>query len=362
MDFWVALIVFLVGFAVVAGTLFSGFQTFVVPRSTQDMLTRTVFWVVRFIFNLLMKPAKTYAARDRIMALYSPAALLLLVPVWYTLILLGYTLMFWASGVNGWFEAWRDSGSSLLTLGFATVEGFPRTVLSFSEAMIGLLMVALLISYLPTIYAAFSRREAAVTLLEVRAGNPPSAGEMLLRFYRIHGFARLAETWQAWEVWFADVEESHTSLPMLVFFRSPQPDHSWVTSAGAVLDAAAMMQSTIEAPTDAQASLCIRAGFLALRRIADYFGIAYDPKPKRGDPISISRAEYDRVVADLEKGGVPIKQDRETAWLDFAGWRVNYDTVLLGLAKLTMAPPAPWTGEREQDYHLPGLFFRKRKN
>ncbi len=361
MDIFLHVFSFLIGMAVVGGTLFSAVQTFVVPRSTQDGLTLVLFTVVRGVFQILMKRTNTYAQRDRIMAFYAPVGLLLLVPVWYVLIMFGYMLMFWGTGVGTWFEAFRDSGSSLLTLGFATIDGLARSALAFSEATMGLLMVALLMAYLPSMYAAFSRRETAVTLLEVRAGNPPSAEEMLRRFYRIHGLNRLTEVWQAWETWFADIEESHTSLPALVFFRSPQADHSWVTSAGAVLDAAALIQSTVDVPADPQAALCIRAGYLALRHIADFFNIGYNPKPARGDPISISRAEYDRVVAELEKSGVPLKPEREEAWQDFCGWRVNYDTVLLALARLTMAPPSPWTGPRDEDYRLRGILSGKRK-
>ena len=92
--------------------------------------------------------------------------------------------------------------------------------------MIGLILVALLIAYLPTMYSAFSRREQAVNMLEVRAGSPPSASEMLMRFNRIHGLDKLADYWKIWEAWFADVEESHTTLPALVFFRSPRPENS----------------------------------------------------------------------------------------------------------------------------------------
>ncbi len=261
--------------------------------------------------------------------------------------------MFWALGEISWIEAFRDSGSSLLTLGFASIQGLPHTILTFSEATLGLLLVALLIAYLPTIYSAFSRREATVTLLEVRAGSPPSALEMIRRYYRIHGLDHLTEVWRNWEAWFADIEESHTSLPALVFFRSPQPEHSWVTAAGAVLDGAALMELTVQFRGDAQAALCIRAGYLAFRHIADNFSYSYDPNPQRGAPISISRAEYDQAVAELESAGIPIKPDRETAWLDFAGWRVNYDEILLALAELTMAPPAPWTGKRPDIYHVP---------
>jgi hypothetical protein len=222
----------------------------------------------------------------------------------------------------------------------------PSFILEFTEATIGLILVAILIAYLPTMYSAFQRRETAVALLEVRAGNPPSAVEMLLRFQRIHGLDRLNEQWKTWENWFVDVQESHTSLAALVFFRSPQPDHSWVTAAGAVLDAAALTRSTLDLPLDVQADLCIRAGYLALRYIADFFHVPYDPNPKPDDPISISRQEFDTAYDQLAGQGLPVNSDRDQAWRDFAGWRVNYDAVLLALAKLTMAPYAPWSSDR----------------
>jgi hypothetical protein len=222
----------------------------------------------------------------------------------------------------------------------------PGSVLAFTEAAVGLVLLALLITYLPSIYQAFSRREAAVTALEIRAGAPPSAAEMIERYWVLERMEKLTDLWLEWERWFVDVEESHTSFPALVFFRSPQPDHSWVTASGAVLDAASVILSTVDVPRDVQAEFCIRAGYLALRRISDFFGFAYDPDPKRGDPIAVSRDEYDQVVERLAAAGVPLKPDRDEAWLDFAGWRVNYDTPLIVLAGFTMSPYAPWSSDR----------------
>ena len=207
--------------------------------------------------------------------------------------------------------------------------------------------MALLIAYLPTMYAAFSRREALVTLLEVRAGSPPSALTMLIRFHLIHGLDHLTDMWEAWEVWFAELSESHTSLPAVAFFRSPQPEHAWITAAGAVLDTAALAQSVLDCPPNPKASLCIRAGYLALRRIADFFALPYPPDPHfPAQPISISRTEFDAACDELAGHGVPLKADRDLAWGDFAGWRVNYDTVLLALCTLTTAPYAPWSSDR----------------
>lgn len=359
----IEIFVFLLGLFLVIGALFSAVETFVLPRPVANMLTRAVFVTVRRIFGLRLRSTYTYSTRDRIMALFAPIALLALLPSWLTLVLIGYTGMFWALGDITWFEAFHVSGSSLLTLGFSQKQGFLASILEFSEATIGLILVALLIAYLPTIYAAFSRRETPVTLLEVRAGNPPSAVEMLQRYYRNHGLARLKEQWQVWEQWFADIEESHTSLPILVFFRSPRADQSWITAAGTILDAASLTLSSVDIPYESEAALCIRAGYLALRRIADFFDIPYNPKPHHPEqPISISEGDFGLALDQLAQSGLPLKPNRDQAWADFAGWRVNYDQVLIGLSDLTMAPFSRWSGERSSRPELPPIFRKPRRN
>jgi hypothetical protein len=342
----VRVLAFLLGMSLVLATLFSAIRTFVLPRSANDRLSRFVFLSTRKVFNFMMRWARTYTLRDSIMAYYAPVSLLLLPAVWLALVLAGYMNMFWAIDPASWPDTFKLSGSSLFTLGFATPNDFIRTLLIFSEAAIGLALLALLISYLPTMYAAFSKREASVTLLEVRAGSPPSAIEMLARYHRLRRLEELSEIWVHWEVWFAELDESHTSLAALAFFRSPQPERSWVTAAGAVLDAAALAASTLDIPRDTRADLCIRAGFLALRHIAGFFKISYNPNPAPTDPISISREEFDHACEQLASRGIPLKPDRDQCWHDFAGWRVNYDTVLIALAKLIMAPEAPWSSDR----------------
>ena len=354
MDTLLRILAFFVGASIAVLTCYSAIETFVLPRPAQDALTRLVFIVIRRLFQLRIRFARTYVERDKIMALYAPVGLLALVPTWLILVAFGYALMYWAFGIDSFYEDLRLSGSSLLTLGFAAADGFPRLLLAMSEATIGLILVALLIAYLPTMYAAFSRREAAVTLLEVRAGSPPSAIEMIVRYHGIHGLSRLREQWETWEAWFADLAESHTSLPALVFFRSPQPGHSWITAAGAVLDAAALTLAVVDIPNAPEAALCIRSGYLTLRRIGDFFQINYPPDPHFPDqPISITRLEFDAACELLAQAGVPLKADREQAWQDYAGWRVNYDTVLLALAKLTMAPWAAWSSDRVSGIYVP---------
>jgi hypothetical protein len=338
---------FALGAAIVVATALSAVQTLVVPRATPVLLTRWVFRVVRIPFDVRAKRSKEYFEQERIMALYAPISLLCLVIAWLVIIGAGYVLMDLALGVRPLRHAFILSGSSLFTLGFSVPKDIPTTALAFSEAVFGIGMIALLISYLPSIYGSFSRREAAVAGLDVRAGSPPSASELLIRHTRIEGLDRLEEVWRTWQTWFTDIEETHTSIPALVFFRSPDPRRSWITAAGAVLDTASISASTVDMDRQVEAQLCIRAGYIALRKISNYFGIAYDPDPHWPDqPISILKSEFDEVYDELAREGVPVKPDREQAWKDFAGWRVNYDVVLLALAALTVAPPAKWSSDR----------------
>ena len=336
----------LVGTWTVFSVLMSALKTFVLPRSARDGITRRTFRTMRALFNLRLRKADTYRERDRIMALYAPLTLLILPVIWMILVMLGYGLIYWGAGLGSLEQSFRTSVSSLVTLGFASVETIPLTLLVFTESIIGMTLITLLIAYLPTIYSAFSKREALVAMLEVRAGSPPSVQTFYDRLFGIRKIDDLSELWEQWELWFTELEETHTSLAVLPLFRSPSPDRSWVTSAGAILDIAAFHQSTIDIPRNPKAALMIRAGFLALRHIADYFGLAHDNDPKPTDPISIRREEYDEVVQALADVGVPIRADRDQAWRDYAGWRVNYDTVLLSLAALTMAPYAPWSSDR----------------
>ncbi|MDQ6875442.1 MAG: hypothetical protein M3042_10340 [Actinomycetota bacterium] len=338
------------GLVIVVATLAATLRTVVLPRGVPSKLARVVFLATRRLFALRLGRAASYERRDAVMALYGPISLLSLLAVWLVLILLGYTLIFLGLGWPAYSHrpvlALEESGSSLFTLGFLPPPGVLAALVSFSEAAIGMAQLALLISYLPSLYARFSQREFVVAKLEVRAGSPPRGWTMIIRANRLGDLTSLTEVWRSWEDWFIDVEESHTSNAVLVFFRSPQPDKSWVTAAGAVLDGAALRVSALAAERDVEAQLCIRAGFISLRRIASYFQVPFDPDPAPTDPISISRMELDSALDEMAAAGVALKPDRDQIWRDFAGWRVNYDTVLIGLAQLTMAAYAPWSSDR----------------
>jgi hypothetical protein len=337
---------FVAGTSLVVYTVLSGIRIFVLPRPARVLIFRLVFLNIRRLFDVFALRTRSYEARDRAMAMYAPIALFFIPVVLMTLVMVGFMAIYWALSPLTVIESFKLSGSSLLTLGSFTNDDPLLMVFEFSEALLGMILVALLIAYLPTIYNAFTRRETQVQLLEVRAGTPPSPWELIARSHRTGELPDLKEFWHDWHVWFAEVEESHTSLAALAFFRSPRPELSWVTAAGVVLDAASLMLSTVDLPREPRAAFCIRSGYLALRQIATFFQVAYDEDPNPDDPISIDRDEFDAAYAYLEQTGVPLVADRDQAWRDFRGWRVNYDTVLISLAALTMAPYAPWSSDR----------------
>lgn len=341
------IIAVIAGAAIVIWTIGSALRTVVLPRAVGVRLTRWHFRVIRRIFALFAPRTRPYEYRDRIWAMYAPVSLILLPATWATMILVAFTAIFWGVGVHPLMEAFATSGSSLVTLGFDRPPNTWGIALSFVEAGIGLLVVSLMISYLPSIYSAFRTREALVGMLEVRAGSPPWCGTLLARYVTINWLDHIQEDlFNPWEQWFVDVEESHTSQGSLPFFRSPTPERNWVIAAGCVLDSAALMASTVERRPGVRPHLLIRTGFLCLRRIADFYGAVYDRDPQPDDPISIRRRDFDLACIELTAAGVPLRADRDQAWRDFAGWRVNYDSVLLQLCEMVDAPPARWSSDR----------------
>ena len=350
----------ILGIVIVCAAIMSALRTFVVPRGIFDTITGVVFRLSRLLFNFRLRFAKSYVAKDHIMAYFAPSTLVVLPMVWLSLVTIGFAFIYWGTGEHTPFEAFKLSGSAITTLGFATSTGVLETSIVFIEAAIGLILVAILISYLPTMYTAWSEREMAVTKLDVRAGSPPSAIELISRAYRI-GLHEMTPFWLEWEDWFTTVEETHTSLAALTFYRSTVPEYNWVIAAGTVLDSAALFNSVVDKPHDPREDLCIRAGYLTLRRIVRFFGVEVNEFPTADDPISISREEFDQAYDELAAAGVPLKTDRDLAWRNFKGWRVNYDASLLAMCNIVMAPYAPWSSDRahlHRQNSRTSIFFR----
>src|SRR5579859_864247 len=153
------IVAFVGGLFIVGATLISAIRTFVLPRSAPDQIVRLVFVLIRRLFDLRTRKTTTYEQRDQIMAMYAPLSLMALPVVWLVLVALGGGLIYWALGIGVAHDALLFSASAVLTLGAAPISGLLQTSLAFLEAVIGLLLTAILIAYLPTMYAAFSTRE-----------------------------------------------------------------------------------------------------------------------------------------------------------------------------------------------------------
>ena len=198
-----------------------------------------------------------------------------------------------------------------------------------------MVIVALQIAYLPALYAAFSRREGLVSLLESRAGLPAWGPELLARHQLVGISDTLPELYAAWEEWAADVAESHTTYPILLLFRSPEPWYSWLIGLLSVLDGAAMHLSLAPSTASSQARLCLRMGFTLVNRVATTLGWPVDPDPNPDGPIELTFEEFERAVLMLESVGFPMERSAEEAWPDFRGWRVNYERLDLPVGRPT---------------------------
>jgi len=307
--------------------------------------------VVRSAFVVLANRVDTYEAKDRILALSGPMSLLALLSVWMVLFFCGFALLLWPL-VSDFGLALRESGSSMLTLGFAGTLGVGPTIVHFIAAATGLLVVALQVAYLPTLYSSFNRRETLVTLLQSRAGAPAWGPEIMMRAQRVNLLESLPALYAEWERWAADVAESHTTYPVLVWFRSPHPLRSWVVALLAVMDSAALYLSLSPGRAPVEARLCLRMGFTALRDIADVIHIPYDPDPLPNEPIDLTYEEFEGGVERLGATGFELERTAAEAWPHFQGWRVNYESICYLLADVTVAVPGPWSGPRR---HLPEL-------
>lgn len=336
--------------AVVGGVVFlltggSVLKTLVVPAAS---LSKIVMWVDRSValfYRLPTVTIKTYERRDKLLATQAAAFIFVVLLVWVGLLLVSLALLL-APAVHGFRAQFREAGASLFTLGFVSTPTIWATAVDFLAGFSGLIIVALQIAYLPTLYGAYNRRETEVTLMAARAGEPPWGPEVLARSKV--GLTRndLPEIYSDWEKWAADVTETHTSYPSLLRFRSPHPLSSWLIALLALMDSAALYLSVDPEDAPIQARLFLRMGFTCLRRIADMVAIPYNEDPMPDDPIELSYKEFLEGIERMSAVGFPITRSPQEAWLHFSGWRVNYESIAYALAKELDVVPAQWSGPR----------------
>src|ERR1700723_232186 len=356
-------------FAVIGGLLVltsasSVIGTLIVSRSVSSRLSRWVDRVVDWAYQLVVarfagspgdsdeRRQEAYRQRDLLLATQAAAILLTQLAAWLIVAYVGFALLLWPFASRGVVSAFVDAGSSLFTLGFAVPHGAVPAVIVFLAAATGLVILTLQIAYLPTLYAAFNRRETQVVLLNARAGVPSWGPELLARTHYALGTGvstldTLPGLYAQWERWAADVTESHTTYIPLVRFRSPRPLSSWVTALLAVLDSAALYLALSPGSAPAvPARLCLRRGLFCCRGGAQAMGLPVPGEPVPGGPIALSYQEFLDAVERLREVDFPIERDPEAAWPDFAGWRVTYEQAAYAVAAEVDAVPALWAGPR----------------
>jgi len=371
-DTWVRVVAIVAGVCIVGAVLVSALETVVLPRSSFTRLTRVTFAVID---RLMVHRWRSQSWADNLRGLYGPVALISLPLVWMFAVILGFTLLFYGMDAGTLEHSFEISGSSVTTLGFAAPHGGVQSWTSFIEAIIGLGLVALLISYLPTIYSAHREREKGISTLRPFTGTPGSGVDMLVA---LHAFDAVdnPELWRSAMQWLLELDQTHCAFPALCYFPETNPGQSWVASVGALLDAGALLLSGGVASLDADAAarlqgplLMLAHGIPTVTEIGLASGLPLPPPmrlaqllPRTSEPapdISITRAEFDAALdrlADVVPAG---PADRDGAWQRFAWARFSYDQALRGLAGLTMATPAPWTTDRPAAVGRPRLISNK---
>ncbi len=335
----------LAGGVVILMTSGSVARTLLLPGSRVGFLLRKIDQGTDRIFRLVGRLTPTHERRSRYRSVHAPLILAAQLWSWLVLYLLGYALLLWPQ-TRHLGPALKESGSSLFTLGFAATGRGTAVILDLLAAATGLIVVALQIAYLPTLYAAFNRREADVSLLLVRAGQPAWGPELLARSHLMGALDELPALYAVWERWAAELAESHSSYPVLLRFRAANPMSSWLTAFLAVLDAAALHASLSTDRPPPQARLFLRMGFGCLQQLATTLGIPYDPDPRPDAGIRLTEEEFHVGIARLQAYNFPIDRPIKDVWIHFQGWRVNYESIVYYLAFEIDAPPALWSGPR----------------
>jgi hypothetical protein len=342
----VSILCFLLGLAVVLAVGSSILRTLVVPRGVRSKLSALVLSATLAAFRAVARRTSTYQARDAVLAYAAPTSLILMLMTWLALLFVGFAFLLFSFSPLDWATSFREAGSSLFTLGFASTDRGQLTAVDLIAAATGPVVVGLLVGYLPSLYASYNRREVEVALLHSRAGEPNWGPEILVRHAIVNSSDELTTLWRGWERWAADIAESHVNYPVLIHVRSAQTMRNWLIALLSVMDAAAFQMAVNPQVPQAPARVALRQGFVAVRDIARAEGITVEEDPDPDTAISLTFEEFAAAYADVAGAGYAMRRSAAEAWPHFRGWRVNYEQAAYALAERIDAPPAAWSGSR----------------
>jgi hypothetical protein len=353
----VSVLAALLGAAILLIVLGDAFETIVLPRrvTRRVSLARLFFRITWFAWSRAVGAIFSRRHQETWLSFYGPLSLLLLLILWASGLIFGFGLLLWASGSpiktpegSSTFASYLYlSGTSFFTLGLGDVTPsgpFAKAIIAF-EAGMGFGFLALVIGYLPVLNQSFSRREINISLLDARAGSPPTAAEMLLRHTHDRGLEDLRLLLHDWERWSAELLESHLSYPVLAFFRSHHDNESWIEALTAILDTSAFVIASIEGPCMRQAELTFAITRHAIVDIAQIL----DCPPRNQMPNRLPGNQLDYMRSVLKDCGIELREG-PAADEKLSTLRKTYEPYVHSLSdffRITVPPWLPQSGSMD---------------
>jgi hypothetical protein len=339
-------VVMIAGVAIGLLVVVDVFETIVLPRrvASRIRLTRIFYRSTWAPWAAIARSIRDRKRREAFLSIFGPLSVLLLLVVWAVGLILAFALAHWAGG--GLREPFANelltSSMSLVDLGGAVQHGVLTPFVAAFESGCGLALLALVITYLPVVYQGFSRREANITLLDARAGSPPTAAELMLRYGSSGDLAQLEPLLRDWEHWAAELLESHISYPVLGYFRSQHDNQSWLGAMTAVLDSSALCVSGVDNVAPLQAQLTFAMARHTIVDLAKIFNVP--PCPTCVDRLPAATDE--RLRAVLADARIEMRDD-EAARQKLYDLRRMYEPYIDALSRYLLMDLPPFVADRK---------------
>ena len=340
------IVAFLAGLFLLSLAFWDLFETVVVPRPTPGWF-RIGRYMVRGSWGAIrrLRDGRHGRAYDEVLGLFAPAATVALLAAWLITLIVGYGLIMWAIrdqlqpvpqdlGTALYFAA-----TSLLTIGYGDIVAVeaPARIVMITAAVSGLGAVALVVTFLFSLYGSYQRREVQVVVLQAAAGGPPSAVALLETYAQLGLVDRLPQLFIDWEQWAVEVLDSHVAYPLLGFFRSSHDNLSWISALGTMLDTASLVLTTVCGVPRGEAKLFKRVG---THLVEDIYNIGF----RLGTPTSLDRSDFEAACARLSEAGYELEAP-EVAWPHFEAARATYAERLESMARYWATPATSWLGD-----------------
>ena len=352
------------GIILVVGTFYDLFKSVVLPRPSINrfVMVRLLFFAFWALWQWVGRRMQNVARRETWLATFGPAAVIAMFLTWALAFMLGYALIL--DGLrtqvrpvlDGFGESLYFSATTIVPLSYGDFVpiGFGARVMILFESATGVGIAALVITLLFSLYASFQAREELVVQLDAVAGAPPSGTQLLETVFERGLRDELVKTFEDWRRWSAAVLESHLAYPVLLYFRSSHDNEAWLNSFGAVMDAAALVMSTVDEDEEGPARLMFTVGNHLVEDLSWYFRFT-----STKDPM-VDRDEFEQAVARLRKAGFRVKSMDE-AWTKFQHLRGKYASQMNQMAHRLAIIPAEWIGDRTYAPHVDGRGRTRRR-